>query len=107
MGLSKNPSSHRSNHRRRFLSAVGVEPAKRQPKLKTPLFSAVLFSTSPAMKIGQQVVTIALLLFLLLSVISPFSALASLMLILVGLLIYALLTALVKAFVSAEVSEDS
>lgn len=55
---------------------------------------------------NQQLATIALLFLLLLSVVAPFSALAGLMLIVVGMLLCALLIALVRAFVSAEVQID-
>lgn len=55
---------------------------------------------------NQQLATIALLFLLLLSVVAPFSALAGLMLIVVGTLLCALLISLVRAFVSAEVKID-
>lgn len=55
---------------------------------------------------NQQLATIALLFLLLLSVVAPFSALAGLMLIVVGALLCGLLIALVRAFVSAEVKID-
>lgn len=54
---------------------------------------------------NPQIVRIALLLFLLLSVIAPFSALSALILILVGLLLYNLLVTLVGAVATAEVGE--
>lgn len=54
----------------------------------------------------KQIVTIALLLLLLLCAASPFSALAALMLIVIGTLVYGLLVAVVKAFVAADVSQD-
>lgn len=57
------------------------------------------------MKLGQQIITIVLLLVLLLSILNPFSALSALMLITVGMMLYWLLIALVRAFVSAEVQD--
>ncbi|NJO80538.1 MAG: hypothetical protein HC827_19890 [Cyanobacteria bacterium RM1_2_2] len=55
---------------------------------------------------NQQLATIAILFLLLLGVVAPFSALAGLMLIVVGTLLCGLLIALVRAFVSAEVQID-
>lgn len=55
---------------------------------------------------NQQLAIIACLLLLLLGVVAPFSALAGLMLIVVGGLLCGLLIALVRAFVSAEVKVD-
>lgn len=56
---------------------------------------------------SQHIITIALLLVLVLGVVSPFSALAALMLIVVGLLLYGLLMAVVRALLTGEDSRIS
>jgi hypothetical protein len=56
---------------------------------------------------GQQIGVIALLFMLLLGVVAPFSALASLMLIVAGMLLYGLLVAIVRALVTVEVETPS
>lgn len=55
---------------------------------------------------NQQFAIIAVLFLLLLGVVAPFSALAGLMLIVVGTLLCGLLIALVRAFLSPEIKID-
>jgi hypothetical protein len=63
--------------------------------------------TDRSIPMSQHIITIALLLVLVLGVVSPFSALAALMLIVVGLLLYGLLMAVVRALLTGEDSRIS